>query len=173
MVDRSHTERVTQYAIAIGSAMGLSGKQLERLRVCSLLHDIGKIAIPKQILDKPDLLTREEILEIKKHPQIGAEILGGFKQLQDVILGIKFHHIHWDGSNSSLGLRGEEIPLLSRILAVADAFDAMTSDRPYRKRMTEGEAVTAILNLSGKQFDPAVTAIFRDWVSRQHPDSSL
>jgi len=160
-----HTERVTQYAISIGSEMGLSGKELEKLRLCSLLHDIGKIAISKEILDKPDTLTDHEIMEIKRHPLIGVEILGGFKQLQDVLLGIRYHHESWDGSK---GLKGEEIPLMARILAVADAFDAMTSDRPYRKKKTKEEATEEIISLTGRQFDPGVVSAFAQWVSRQH-----
>jgi putative nucleotidyltransferase with HDIG domain len=168
-----HTERVTEYSIAIGAAMGLPIKQIEKLKVCSLLHDIGKIAIPKDILDKPDLLTAAEMNEVRKHPIIGAKILGGFKQLRDVILGIRHHHDYWDGSNGSQKLKGEDIPLMSRILAVADAFDAMSSDRPYRKRMTRQEAINDIIKLSGKQFDPRVVAAFKEWVSRQDPVSSL
>lgn len=166
-----HTERVTGYAIAIGDAMGLGIKQIEKLKVCSLLHDIGKIAIPKNILDKPGSLTYEEIMQIKRHPLIGAEILGGFKQLQDVILGIKYHHECWDGSHSLLGLKGNDIPLLARILAVADTFDAMTSDRPYRKRKTKEEALREITHLSGKQFDPSIVDAFQQWLSLQHPAS--
>jgi len=167
-----HTERVTEYAIAIGTIMGLTEKQIERLKVCSLLHDIGKIAISKDILDKPDNLTPEEIREVQRHSMIGAEILGGFKQLQDVISGIKYHHEHWDGSDSFMGLKGEDIPLMSRILAVADTFDAMTSDRPYRKRKAREETIREILSLAGRQFDPAVVDAFRKWISRQHPVSS-
>ncbi|HAM52318.1 MAG TPA: hypothetical protein DCP92_17090 [Nitrospiraceae bacterium] len=168
-----HTERVTEYAIAIGAAMGLSTKQIEKLRICSLLHDVGKIAIPKEILDKPDLLTAVEMNEVKKHPMIGAEILGGFKQLTDVILGIRYHHEYWDGSNGNQELKEEEIPLISRILAVADTFDAMTSDRPYRKRKTREEAINEIVSLSGKQFDPKVVAAFKEWVNRQGPIFAL
>jgi len=164
-----HTERVTKYAISIGAEMGLSGKELEKLRLCSLLHDIGKIAIPKEILDKPDALTHNELMEIKRHPLIGVEILGGFKQLQDVLLGIKHHHESWDGSK---GLKGEDIPLMARILAVADAFDAMTSDRPYRKKKTKEEATTEIVSLAGRQFDPGVVSAFARWVSQQHHVSS-
>jgi putative nucleotidyltransferase with HDIG domain len=163
-----HTERVTEYVISIGSEMGFSGKELEKLRLCSLLHDIGKIAIPKEILDKPDALTHDEIMEIRRHPAIGAEILGGFRQLQDVILGIRHHHESWDGSKSLMGLKGDDIPLMARILAVADAFDAMTSDRPYRKKKTREEATAEIISLAGRQFDPGVVSAFAQWVSRQH-----
>jgi putative nucleotidyltransferase with HDIG domain len=164
-----HTERVTEYAIGIGSLMGLSGKQLERLRICALLHDIGKIAVPKHILDKADILDVQEMMEVKRHPMIGAEILGGFTQLQDVVLGIKYHHESWDGCSSLLGLRGEQIPLMARILSVADSFDAMTSDRPYRKRKTMDDSIKEILSLSGKQYDPTVVEAFSHWVSQQYP----
>lgn len=167
-----HTERVTEYAIGIGTAMGLSGKRLERLRICSLLHDIGKIAIPREILDKADILTAEEERLIRRHPLIGAEILNGFTQLQDVTLGIKYHHEWWDGDNSLLGLKGEDIPLMARILSVADSFDAMSSDRPYRRKKTHDETIKEIFDLSGKQFDPKVVEAFKQWISQQRPASS-
>ncbi len=168
-----HTERVTEYAIGIGATMGLSGKLLERLRICSLLHDIGKISVPREILDKSEILTAEEARVVRRHPLIGAEILGGFKQLQDVISGIKYHHEWWDGRNSILGLRGEDIPLSARILAVADSFDAMSSDRPYRRRKTWDQIIEEIKSLSGKQFDPQVVEAFEKWVTQQYPAFSL
>ncbi|HWR57939.1 MAG TPA: HD domain-containing phosphohydrolase [Thermodesulfovibrionales bacterium] len=168
-----HTERVTEYAIGIGAMMGLSGKRLERLRVCSLLHDIGKIAVPREILDKGEMLTEEEERVMRRHPLIGAEILGGFTQLQDVISGIKYHHEWWDGNNSLMGLKGEDIPLTARILAVADTFDAMLSDRPYRRKKAEYETIEEIKKLSGKQFDPQVVDAFSEWISQQHSAFSL
>lgn len=168
-----HTERVTEYAIGIGGVMGLSGKHLERLRICSLLHDIGKIAVPREILDKADILTEEEERVIRRHPLIGAEILGGFTQLQDVVSGIKYHHEWWDGGNGLLGLKGEDIPLCARILAVADSFDAMSSDRPYRRKKTTNETIEEIGSLSGRQFDPQVVDAFKRWVSLQYPAFSL
>ena len=149
--------------------MGLSGKNLERLRICSLLHDIGKIAVPREILNKNDVLTEEEEKEIRRHPLIGAEILGGFAQLQDVVQGIKYHHEWWDGGNSLLGLKGEDIPLCARILAVADSFDAMSSDRPYRRKKTQDETIDEINKLAGRQFDPMVVEAFMKWISQQHP----
>ncbi len=167
-----HTERVTEYALSIGEAMDLSGKQLERLRICALLHDIGKIAVPREILDKADILTPDEERIVRRHPLIGAEILGGFTQLRDVILGIKYHHEWWDGSNSLLGLKGEDIPLMARILSVADAFDAMSSDRPYRRKKAGSETVKEIVSLSGRQFDPRVIEAFSEWISRRRPASS-
>ncbi len=168
-----HTERVTEYAIGIGAVMGLNGKHLERLRICSLLHDIGKIAVPREILDKAETLTEEEERVIRRHPLIGAEILGGFKQLQDVISGIKYHHEWWNGRNSLLGLRGEDIPLHARILAVADSFDAMSSDRPYRRKKTSDETIEEIRSLSGEQFDPRVVEAFEKWVTQQYVTFSL
>jgi putative nucleotidyltransferase with HDIG domain len=167
-----HTERVTACAIGLGEVMELPKQQLERLNICSLLHDIGKIAVSKDILDKRDALTSEEETEIKRHPIIGAEILDDVKQLQDVVLGIKYHHEFWDGSNSLVGLKGEAIPLIARILAVADSFDAMISDRPYRKCKLKDEAIREIEEQSGKQFDPVVVQAFMKWVSLQHQASS-
>lgn len=163
-----HTERVTEYAVGIGSAMALSMKQLERLRICALLHDIGKIAVPAEILDKAESLTQEEERVVRRHPLIGAKILGDFTQLQDVILGVKYHHEWWDGSNGLLGLKGEDIPLMARILSVADSFDAMSSDRPYRRKKTRQETLQEIIALSGKQFDPVVVDAFRTWISQPH-----
>ncbi|MCL4474612.1 MAG: HD domain-containing protein [Nitrospirae bacterium] len=167
-----HTERVTEYAIGIGSAMGLGVKHLERLRICSLLHDIGKIAVPREILDKAGRLTEDEEKVVRRHPLIGVEILGGFRQLQDVILGIKYHHEWWDGGHSLLGLKGEDIPLMARILTVADCFDAMSSDRPYRRRKARDETLKEIISLSGKQFDPEVVEAFKQWLTQQHPVSA-
>ncbi len=167
-----HTERVTECAVGIGSAMGLGVKQMERLRICSLLHDIGKIAVPGEILDKAGSLTEDEEKVVRRHPLIGAEILGGFRQLQDVILGIKYHHEWWDGSRSLLGLRGKDIPLMARILTVADCFDAMTSDRPYRRRKARNETLKEIVSHSGKQFDPEVVAAFKQWFTQQYPVSA-
>lgn len=163
-----HTERVTEYAMGIGRALGLSKKELEELKIASLLHDIGKIAIPKHILDKPDKLTEDEMTEIKRHPVIGAEILGEFKRLENIVLGIKYHHEHWKGNGGLLGVTGNNIPMIARILAVADAFDAMTSDRPYRRRRSLEEAIGEIIDQSGKQFDPMIVEAFKKWVSQRY-----
>jgi putative nucleotidyltransferase with HDIG domain len=163
-----HTERVTEYAMGIGRALGLSKKELEELKIASLLHDIGKIAIPKHILDKPDKLTEDEMTEVKRHPVIGAEILGEFKRLENIVLGIKYHHEHWNGNGGLLGVTGNNIPLIARILAVADAFDAMTSDRPYRRKRSLEDAVAEILNQSDKQFDPSIVEAFKKWVNQQY-----
>ncbi len=160
-----HTERVTEYALGIGRVMGIEGDILEKLKICSLLHDIGKIATPKEILNKDSELTESEWIEIKKHPEVGAEILNDLKQFKDVVHGIKYHHEHWDGRRGIFGLKREEIPLMARILAVADAFDALTSDRPYRPKHSKEDAVKEIVRCSGTQFDPTVVDAFMKWVS--------
>ncbi len=162
-----HTERVTIYALGIAEEIGLDEKQIERLRICSLLHDIGKIAIPRDILNKKEPLEYEEWMEIGRHPLVGATILSGLRAFDDILDGIKYHHEHWDGKGL-FGLKGKDIPLMSRILAVADAFDAMTSDRPYRARKNIDETLKEILELSGKQFDPSVVEAFYSWINRQH-----
>lgn len=160
-----HTERVTEYALEIGMVMELETEVLDKLKICSLLHDIGKIATPKEILNKCSKLTENEWLEIKKHPVVGAEILEELKQFKDVILGIKYHHEYWDGCNGIFGLKFEEIPLMARILSVADTFDALTSDRPYRPKNSKKDAVREICRCSGTQFDPAVVEAFLKWAN--------
>jgi len=164
-----HTERVTEYAVGIGKVMGQPDNFIEKLQICALLHDIGKIATPKEILNKKDMLDDAEWIEIQRHPELGAEILVELKQFKDIILSIKYHHEHWDGQKGVYGLKYEEIPLMARILAVADAFDAMTSDRPYRKMLPLDEAVKEIESCSGTQFDPTVVKAFLVWVSSFSP----
>ena len=171
-----HTERVTEYCIGIGKMMGLSSEEIEKLRVCALLHDIGKIATPNEILNKPGKLEENEWAEIRRHPLIGSDILSEMTHYQDVIQCIRYHHEHYDGSGI-VGLKGEEIPLFARILAVADAFDAMTSDRPYRSRLPLDSAVKEIVANSGSQFDPQVVRAFLRWVRLTYrielPESEL
>ncbi len=164
-----HTERVTEYSVGIGGVMGLGKDMVEKLRICALLHDIGKIATPKNVLNKRGELNAGERAEIKRHAGLGAEILTELKQFSEIIMSIKYHHEHWDGGNGIFGLKGEEIPLMARILAVADAFDAMTSDRPYRLMKSREEAVNEVLRCSGTQFDPTVVAAFLEWVKDFNP----
>ncbi len=157
---KGHSERVTKYALAIGKEIGLSEEQMKNLEIAGLLHDIGKIGISELILDKPDKLSEEEYSVIKKHPDVGADILLPIKQLKEVIPAIRHHHEHFDGSGYPMGLKGEEIPLLARILAVADAFDAMHSDRPYRRGMSIDEIVQELKRCKGTQFDPKIVDAF-------------
>jgi len=160
-----HSERVTEYALGIGRVMDIETEILEKLKICSLLHDIGKIAVPVEILNKGTQLTETEWREISRHPSAGAEILGEIKQFKDVILGVKYHHEHWDGQGGIFGLRHEEIPLMARILSVADTFDALTSGRPYRPTNSKKDAIDEIVRCSGTQFDPAVVEAFLEWVN--------
>jgi putative nucleotidyltransferase with HDIG domain len=159
-----HTERVTEYAVNIGTLMGLERELIERLRITALLHDIGKIATPKEILNKKAKLHKNEWKEIKKHPARGADILKELKQFEDITQSIKYHHECWDGCSGIYGLQKHEIPLMARILAFADTFDALTSDRPYRKKKTRDEAVKEIARCSGTQFDPGVVEAFLSWI---------
>jgi putative nucleotidyltransferase with HDIG domain len=159
-----HTERVTNYSLGIGRVMGLETGLMEKMKISALLHDIGKIATPKEILNKNGRLDKKEWAEIKRHAVLGAEILVELKQFDEIIQSVKYHHEHWDGQNGIFGLKRDEIPLMARILAVADAFDAMTSDRPYRQMKTKAEAVEEITRCSGTQFDPSVVQAFLTWV---------
>jgi putative nucleotidyltransferase with HDIG domain len=155
-----HTERVSRYSLAIAQEMGIDSDTLKRLQMCALLHDLGKIATPFEILNKTESLKEEEILEIQRHPLVGGEILESIKSIGDIVLGIKYHHEHWNGKNGFFGLKGDQIPLMARILAVADTYDAITSDRPYRSKTSPHDAAKEILKNSGTQFDPEVVNAF-------------
>ncbi|MDD2717452.1 MAG: HD domain-containing protein [Candidatus Wallbacteria bacterium] len=155
-----HSTAVTEYTIPIAREMKLSQAEIEKLEYAGLLHDIGKIGVMEQILNKPGRLTNEEFGSIKKHPVIGFEILKSIDFLKDVTLLVRHHHERFDGKGYPDGLVGEAIPLGARIIAVADTFDAMTSDRPYRKGLPVEIALKEIRNCSGSQFDPRVVEAF-------------
>ncbi len=155
-----HSKRVTQYAVAIAEELGQGTEFLDSVQTCGLLHDIGKIAIPERLLDKPGSITRQEHRTIAAHATQGAKILEHIDTFQPLIPGIRHHHERWDGQGFPDGLTEEEIPLLARVLSVADAYDAMTSDRPYRRRLTRADALAEIERCSGSQFDPRVVAAF-------------
>lgn len=155
-----HSEGVTKHAIAIGKWMGLHEKAINDLEVASMMHDVGKIGTYADILNKKDGLTEEEWALIKQHPVKGAEILSPIKQLKNIIASVEHHHEFFDGSGYPDGLKGNEIPLMARILSVADAVDAMSSDRPYRKGMPAEEIIKELIRCSGSQFDPEVVKAF-------------
>jgi len=155
-----HTTRVVEYSHLLGQELGLSPEDLELVRIGTPLHDIGKIGIDDSILRKPGKLTPAEFEIMKTHTTKGAKILEGVPDLAPVIPIVRSHHERWDGGGYPDGLKGEHIPLLARIVAVADAFDAMTSDRPYRKGMAPEVAFAELEKQSGKQFDPDFAAAF-------------
>ena len=161
---KEHSRRVTEVAISIATIMGCSPEQLDSLRFAGPLHDIGKIGISDKILMKPEKLTKREYETIKAHPVIGSEIVGHLSLLPEEEAIIRYHHERWDGKGYPDGLRGEEIPLLSRIIAVADTFDVMTTFRPYRNPFPIDKAVEKIKKLSGSQFDPKVVEAFEQYI---------
>ncbi len=157
-----HSARVTSYALTIGRRMSFQEDDLEDLELGGLLHDVGKIGIYDAILNKPSPLTREEFEVIKGHPLRGVELLEPIKQLNRIIPCVRHHHERLDGAGYPDGLRGERIPLWARILSVADAFDSMTSDRPYRKALSTEEAIDELKRCASTQFDPEIVKTFID-----------
>lgn len=159
-----HTKRVMEYSLAIGEAIGLSQKDMMDLRLSAILHDIGKIGVRDNILLKDGRLTFDEYNAIMMHPFYGAEILTHISQLKDIVPGVRSHHEKFDGSGYPEGLKGDMIPLIARIIAVADTFDAMTTDRPYRKGLSVEAALEELKRYAGTQFDPdAVNAFIRSY----------
>lgn len=163
---RGHSERVARYSIAIGKNLGLPEKEMRNLRVSSLLHDVGKIGIDDRILRKPGALSDDEFEVMKQHPAKGAAIMSGVAQLIDVIPGMKYHHEKWGGGGYPDSLEGEAIPMQARIVAIADTFDAMTTNRPYQKAMELGYVVEKIKSFAGTRFDPKVVDAFVNAVAR-------
>ncbi len=155
-----HVRRVRNYSLAIGRRLGMSVKELERLKLSAILHDIGKIGVRDSILLKEGKLDPEELAAMNQHSLFGAEILQHVRYLQDVIPGVKGHHEKYDGSGYPDGLTGREIPLTARIIAVADTFDAMTTDRPYRKALSFPTAFAELRRGCGTQFDGEVVETF-------------
>lgn len=155
-----HSNRVTEYAVAIAENMGLSPAEVDIVRNASILHDVGKIGIKEEILKKPGRLSEEERREMEFHPFIGTRILQEVKLLEPVLPLVYHHHERYDGTGYPDGLKGERIPLGARILSVADAFESMTSDRPYRKALPVEEALAELRRGMGKQFDPDVVKSF-------------
>src|SRR6188508_243928 len=155
-----HSARVTTLAEEVARRLGWSAEQLASLRIGGPLHDIGKLAVSDQVLSKEGSLDPEELAQIREHPKTGARILLRMAALRAAIPYVLYHHERWDGSGYPSGKAGEEIPVEARVLAVADAFDAMTSDRPYRRALTRGQALTEIERCAGSQFDPEIAHVF-------------
>ena len=162
-----HGQRLGEFCMMIGEYLGLSHSELDELRLLSQLHDIGKIGIEDQILNKPGSLTEEEWEIMKKHPEIGHRIAMTTPQLSHIAEYILNHHERWDGTGYPRGLKGKEIPLAARILAVSDAYDAMTQDRIYRKALSKEAALKEIEDNAGTQFDPVIARLFVDLIRNQ------
>lgn len=159
---KGHSDRVSEYSVLLGKKLGLSEEDLKRLRIGGLFHDVGKIGVPDNILQKSDKLTDEEYSEIKNHPTIGAHILSTATIFQDIIPIVKHHHEKFDGTGYPSRLKGNEIPYLARIAAVADSFDAMTSKRVYRNSLSIEKVISEFERCKGTQFDPEITDVFLD-----------
>jgi HD-GYP domain-containing protein (c-di-GMP phosphodiesterase class II) len=155
---RGHSDRVTRYSLMIAKEMDLPAAFMEILQVSAQLHDVGKIGIEDHILKKPGALTEEEFEVMKTHTTKGANILRPVTQLAEMLPGIELHHEALDGRGYPYGLKGDQIPLLARVIAVADTFDALTTNRPYQQAHTPDQALQIIKNLAGKRLDPAAVA---------------
>jgi response regulator RpfG family c-di-GMP phosphodiesterase len=155
-----HPQRVLKICMAMSKYLPLTPEEKRHLTLAAILHDIGKVGITDHILGKNGVLTVEEMEIIRDHPNAGAEIVGHIKHLQPIIPGIKYHHEHYDGSGYPEGLMGEEIPLIARIIAVADTYDAIIHDRSYHKGMSKSAAVAEIVENVGTQFDPRMVEAF-------------
>ena len=157
---RGHSDRVTEIAEAIARRLGWDADRLALLQVGGPLHDVGKLGVSEEVLAKPGRLDEGELEEIRKHPKLGARLLLRVAAFRAAIPYVLFHHERWDGDGYPTGRAGEQIPLEARVLAVADAFDAMTSDRPYRRALDHQQAVEEVARCAGTQFDPEIVRVF-------------
>ena len=164
---QGHLERIASYADLLGRAVGLSGRSLREMRFGMLLHDVGKIGVPDIILSKAGALTPEEYDLVKRHPAVGFDICQPLADTPMVLDAIRHHHERWDGKGYPDGLSGEAIPMVARITTVVDAYDAMTSDRPYQQARTRDKALAELRAQAGRQFDPALVDAFCRVMERQ------
>ncbi|HUM76350.1 MAG TPA: HD-GYP domain-containing protein, partial [Fervidobacterium sp.] len=157
---KGHSKNVATIASLIAEKLGLNDELIRKTYWAALVHDVGKIVVPSSILNKESKLTIEEFEVIKKHPVYGHDFLSTSPELRDLARYVFHHHERWDGKGYPAGISGEEIPLISRIIMVADSWDAMRSDRPYRKGLSKEKATEEILKHSGAQFDPNIAKVF-------------
>lgn len=153
---RGHSDRVAKYSVHVGRQLGLNEEELDRLKISALLHDVGKIGVDDRVLKKPGVLTAEEFDLMRQHPAKGANIMRPVAQLKDMLPGIELHHEHIDGKGYPYGLKGDQVPLMARIIGVADTFDAITTNRPYQSASQADDALQIIRKLAGTKFDPRV-----------------
>ena len=165
---QGHCQRVAQNAVVMGSALGFTREELEVLYWSAMLHDLGKIAVPEYILQKHGPLTEDEFAEIRRHPSYGADLLASiapeFRPMAEIV---RAHHERWDGQGYPLGCHGDEIPLMARVIAVVDVFEALTSERPYRSPMAPEKALHYLRRGSGSQFDPSLVPLFEALYERE------
>jgi diguanylate cyclase (GGDEF)-like protein len=159
-LERDHSENVSHIAIKLGRALNFNSQQLEILETTSLVHDIGKIAMDDAIINKISSLTKNEYEEIKRHPEIGYQILKLVNNYSGLAEYVLYHHEHWDGSGYPSGIKGEDIPLISRVISIADAYEAMTSKRPFREGYSHAEALERIRSGAGTLYDPNLVKLF-------------
>lgn len=165
---RGHSDRVAEFSVLIGQKLGLSNDSLKTLQIGGLFHDVGKIGIPDSILLKESRLTDDEYSQIKNHPSIGAHILQNATIFKDIVPIVKHHHEKYDGTGYPGRLKGEDIPYMARIAAIADTFDAMTSKRSYRDALPIETVVEEFKKYSGSQFDPEITKVFLDILTNEY-----
>jgi HD-GYP domain-containing protein (c-di-GMP phosphodiesterase class II) len=158
--EAGHAARVTALALRLAEAIGAGEHRMRAIRLGGPLHDIGKLVLDPELLRKPGPLDRVELDEIRTHPERGVELLDGDAALRDALQCVLYHHERWDGTGYPRGLAADEIPVEARILAIADAYDAMTSHRPYRPALTHDEAIIEVERGAGSQFDPALAEAF-------------
>jgi HD-GYP domain-containing protein (c-di-GMP phosphodiesterase class II) len=163
---RGHSGRVAKYSTLVGQELGLSSEELDKLRISALLHDVGKIGVDDRVLKKPGALTPEEFELMKQHPSKGANIMRPVSQLKEMLPGIELHHEHIDGRGYPYGLQAHQIPLMARIIAVADTLDAMTTNRPYQSAMDLEFALEKIKQLAGTKFDPVVVGALEGVINK-------
>ena len=155
-----HSERVSSFSMAISRHLGLTQEEVFRVHIAAILHDVGKLGIRESILNKPGGLSDEEFDIMRQHPSIGAQIMSPIRMLKDIIPGIRNHHETWNGKGYPDQLKGEEIPMVARIIGIADTFDAMTTTRPYQQAMTLDYVLDKMRSMSGTRFDPVVIDAF-------------
>ncbi|HYA97761.1 MAG TPA: HD-GYP domain-containing protein, partial [Methylomirabilota bacterium] len=163
---RGHSGRVAKFSLLIGQELGMSSADLDRLRIAALLHDVGKIGVDDRVLKKPGSLTQEEFELMKQHTVKGANIMRPVSQLKEMLPGIELHHEHIDGRGYPYGLRGDQIPLMAKIIAVADTLDAMTTNRPYQSAMELEFALNKIKTLTGTKFDGTVATALESCIMK-------
>ena len=164
---RNHSRNVAEYATVLGKELGLSSEELMNIHYGAILHDIGKIGVPEAILNKPGRLTPDEFQAIKAHPTIGANILAPIDFLGEALNIVRYHHEHYDGNGYPANLQGESIPYAARIVGIADAWDAMTSHRSYRRALSVKTAVQELHKGAGRQFDPLMVKVFTELINKK------